>query len=102
MTGALNADEFRVRGDNRLNIDVKLTGNTDLTYGARDLSDQVNGPPYSLLGNVTSAFPHAEIDPALSALAGKPVYQAGVPARADKAGSISAWGKALVTLPSRE
>ena len=79
VTGALNADEFRVRGDNRLNIDVKLTGNTDLTYGARDLSDQVNGPPYSLLGNVTSAFPHAEIDPALSALAGKPVYQAGVP-----------------------
>ena len=79
VTGALNADEFRVRGDNRLNIDVKLTGNTDLTYGARDLSDQVNGPPYSLLGNVTSALPRAEIDPALSALAGKPVYQAGVP-----------------------
>lgn len=79
VNGSLNGDEFRVRGDNRLNIDIKLSGNSDLTYASRGLTAQANGPPYALLGNITSAFPHSQIDPALSALAGRPVLAAGVP-----------------------
>jgi hypothetical protein len=87
VTGSLNADQFRVRGDNRLNIDVKLSGNTDLTYAARGLTGQIGGgAPYAILGNVTSAIPRGQIDPALSALAGKPVFVAGVPAVAHSRG----------------
>ncbi|HEY4031090.1 MAG TPA: TonB-dependent receptor [Caulobacteraceae bacterium] len=81
-SGQLEGDHFRVRGDNRLNIDVKLSGNSDETYTARDLSAQANGPPYALLGNIASALPRSQIDPALSALAGKTVLSAGVPAAA--------------------
>src|SRR6185437_13502173 len=77
VSGSLNADQFSVRGDNRLNIDVKLSGNTDLTYAARGLTGLPGGAPYSLLGNVVSAIPRGEIDPALSALVGKPVFTAG-------------------------
>ncbi|MGZ3280321.1 MAG: TonB-dependent receptor [Caulobacteraceae bacterium] len=80
VNGSLNGDEFRVRGDNRLNIDIKLSGNSDLTYASRGLNAQANGAPYALLGNVTSVVPRAQIDPALSALAGRPVLVAGVPA----------------------
>jgi hypothetical protein len=80
VTGSLNADQFQVRGDNRLNIDVKLSGNTDITYASRGLTGLSGGVPYSLLGNVASLNPRGEIDPALSALAGRPVFLAGVPA----------------------
>jgi len=82
VTGTADANQFRVQGDNRLNIDVKFSGNTDLTYASRDLSAQASGAPYAILGNVTSATPLAQIDPALTALAGKPVFVAGVPALA--------------------
>jgi hypothetical protein len=80
--GTLNGDQFRVRGDNRLNIDVKLSAASELTYAARGLTGQANGPPYALLGNIASAIPRAQIDPALTALAGRPVFAAGVPAAA--------------------
>ena len=79
VNGSLNGDEFRVRGDNRLNIDIKLSGNSDLTYASRGLNAQANGAAYALMGNITSAVPRTQIDPALSALAGKPVLVAGVP-----------------------
>jgi hypothetical protein len=80
VSGTLNGDQFRVRGDNRLNIDIKLSGNTDLTYASRGLTGLSNGVPYSVLGNVTGLSPRGQIDPALTALAGKPVFVAGVPA----------------------
>lgn len=82
VSGTLNGDEFRVRGDNRLNIDVKLTGATDETYAARDLNAGTSNPPYALLGNVTTAStasPPAPIG-SLSTLAGRSIYSAGVPA----------------------
>jgi hypothetical protein len=80
VTGTLNGDQFSVRGDNRLNIDVKLSANTDLTYASRGLTGLSNGVPYSVLGNVTGLSPGSQIDPALSQLAGRPVFVAGVPA----------------------
>jgi hypothetical protein len=80
VNGQLAGDHFRVRGDNRLNLDIKVSGNSDLTYASRGLTAQANGPPYALLGNITSAVPRGQIDPALSALAGRPVLSAGVPA----------------------
>ncbi|MEI9889926.1 MAG: TonB-dependent receptor [Caulobacteraceae bacterium] len=80
ITGSTDADEFRVRGDNRLNIDVKISGNTDLTAASRGLDAQAGGTPYAILGNVTGLTSRAQLDPALSILAGKPVFVAGVPA----------------------
>jgi hypothetical protein len=81
VSGTLNGDQFSVRGDNRLNIDVKLSGNTDITYASRGLTGLSNGVPYSVLGNVVSLNPRSQIDPALTALAGgRPVFVAGVPA----------------------
>jgi hypothetical protein len=82
VTGSADADQFSVRGDNRLNITVKVSGNTDLTYASRGLTGLPGGAPYALQGNVTGVIPGGQIDPLLSALVGKPVTIAGVPAAA--------------------
>jgi len=80
VNGQGELDQFRVRGDNRLNLDLKLTANDGLTYADRGLAANSSGPDYALGGNVVSATPGAQIDPALSALVGQPVTVAGVPA----------------------
>jgi uncharacterized membrane protein YgcG len=79
VNGSLEADQFRVRGDNRLNIDIKLNGNTDLKASDRGLDAQASGPPYALAGNIVGTGANGEIDPALSRLVGHPVTLAGVP-----------------------
>jgi hypothetical protein len=82
VTGQVEGDDFRVRGDNRFNLDVKYNGNTDLTENARGLTEPAAGAPYAVAGNVVGMGAGGEIDPALSALAGKVVTVAGVPAAA--------------------
>lgn len=82
VSGSYEGDQFQVRGDNRLNIDVKLNGNSELTYASRGLRGGAAGAPYSLLGNVVSGSGRGPIDPALTALIGKTVAVAGVPASA--------------------
>jgi len=82
VSGQYEGDRFQVRGDNRLNLDVKINGNTDLPYASRGLTGVSNGAPYALMGNIVSATGRGPIDPALTAVAGRPLTVAGVPASA--------------------
>ncbi len=59
-TGQAEGDEFNVRGDNRLNLDLKYSGNSDITYAARGVS-----------GAPTAAGGAAQIDPSLNGLEAK-------------------------------
>ena len=80
VTGQAEADLLRLRGDGRLNLDLKYTGRSELTEADRGLTSVATGQPFDLTGNVVSPTSGGEIDPALSALAGHPVTEAGVPA----------------------
>jgi len=82
VTGQAEGDLFHLRGDNRLNIDLRYTGNTAISDSARHVIENSTGTQYDLLGNVVSPISGAQIDPGLSALAGQPVTIAGVPASA--------------------
>lgn len=82
VTGQAEGDLFHLRGDNRLNLDLRYTGNTAISDSARHVTESSTGPQYDLLGNVVSPTSGAQIDPALSALFGQPVTIAGVPASA--------------------
>ncbi len=79
VTGQAEMDLFHVRGDSRLNMDLKYQGNSAITDAARGLIETTPSAPYALGGNVTSTTPGGQIDPGLSALAGQPVTVAGVP-----------------------
>jgi hypothetical protein len=72
-------DTLRIRRDDRINLDVKYTGATGITDASRGVIQTPPREPFDLLGNVLSATPGGQIDPALSALAGRPVTIAGVP-----------------------
>jgi len=78
-SGQAEADLFRVRGDNRMNFDLKYQGSSDLTDSARGIIEPSPPAPYAIGGNVVSVTPGAQIDPAFSALFGAPVTVAGVP-----------------------
>jgi hypothetical protein len=80
-SGQAEADLLHLRGDTRLNLDLKYQVSADLTEADRDLASDISGTPYDVMGNVTSPTQGAQI-PALSALAGRPVTVAGVPANA--------------------
>jgi len=80
ITGQAEADLLHIRGDSRLNLDLKYQGSSNITDADRDIAQSPLSTPYALNGNVSSATPGAEIDPGLSALVGQPVTVAGVPA----------------------
>ncbi|MGC1304424.1 MAG: TonB-dependent receptor, partial [Caulobacteraceae bacterium] len=77
--GDAEVDLLHIRGDNRLNLDLKYTGSDDLTDAERDVTPPSSNQPFSLLGNVVSPTSGAQIDPALSALAGRAITVAGIP-----------------------
>jgi len=79
VTGQAEADLLHIRRDDRLNLDLKYTGASGITDAARDTIEPTPAIPYDLTGNVVSATPGGQIDPALSALVGRPVTVAGVP-----------------------
>jgi hypothetical protein len=79
ITGQGEADLLHIRGDNRLNLDLKYQGTSDLTDADRDIAQSPLSTPYAVNGNVTSTTPGGAIDPGLSALVGQPVTVAGVP-----------------------
>ncbi len=79
-TGQAEADLLRLRGDSRLNLDLKYHGASNLTEADRDLTSIALGQPFDLAGNVVSPTSGGEIDPALSAAVGHTVTEAGVPA----------------------
>lgn len=78
----LEGNIFRVSGDSRLLIDVQVEHATRLLESQRDIIPTPSSQPWSIAGNIVSPVDGAEIDPALSALAGEPVTVAGVPASA--------------------
>jgi len=79
ITGQGEADLLHIRGDNRLNLDLKYQGSSNITDADRDIAQSPLSTPYAMNGNVISATPGAQIDPALSALVGQPVKVAGIP-----------------------
>jgi hypothetical protein len=80
ISGQAEADMIHIRRDDRLNLDLKYEGSSEITDASRGIIEPTPAEPYGLLGNIVSATPGAQIDPALSALAGRPVTIAGVPA----------------------
>ncbi|HWI87177.1 MAG TPA: TonB-dependent receptor, partial [Sphingomonas sp.] len=78
------ANYVRIRGDNRVTLNLRYQANAKLRESQRDVTDVGANRPFDLTGNVAApsdAIPD-EIDPALSALAGKVVTVAAVPASA--------------------
>ncbi len=69
-------------GDNRLILNAKYNPQASLTEADRNVTSLSGGQVFDLAGNVVAATPGGEIDPALSALAGRPITIAGAPAAA--------------------
>ncbi|NML95758.1 TonB-dependent receptor [Novosphingobium olei] len=68
--------------DRRVNIALQYQHADDLLESARHPGAFAPRRPYDVVGNVAALTPAGEIDPALSALAGRTVTLAGVPAMA--------------------
>ena len=80
----LNSTITRISRTDRWSVDARYQRSGALLERERDLLQSPPAVPFDLLGNVGSSpfNPTAEVDPALSALAGQPVTVAGVPVSA--------------------
>ena len=67
VQGQAELDQLNIRGDARLNLDLKYTGSSEITDASRGIVESAPSAPYSIPGNVTSATPGGPIDPALGA-----------------------------------
>ncbi|MFZ4690102.1 MAG: TonB-dependent receptor [Polymorphobacter sp.] len=76
------ANYLRIRKGTRLSLEAEYSYDSLLTEDERNIIQPAQSRPFDLAGNITSVLSGAEIDPALSALAGKPVTVAAVPASA--------------------
>ncbi|MCR5879361.1 hypothetical protein [Phenylobacterium sp. J367] len=75
-----SANALNIQRDTRLQVNVKASHTTPLKESERDILDNPDDQPYDVVGNVTaSPFGAGEIDPALSAVAGRPLTVVGVP-----------------------
>jgi hypothetical protein len=83
--GEVEGGMLRIRGDNRFSLNLEYDRAAQLLESERGIVSAAPGRPYSLLGNVTSTTQGGQIDPALSALAGRTVTVATVPAGAASA-----------------
>lgn len=79
---------LRIAGETRVALDASYRRDSLLLESERDIV-QPEGPPFDDIGNVAAATPGDEIDPALSALAGRPVSVAGLPSPLDGAPSLA-------------
>ena len=70
---------LRINRDGRINIDVEYERDTRLLESERDVITSTPSSPFDRIGNVTGLLPGGEIDPALSALAGRVVTVTGAP-----------------------
>ena len=82
-SGGFATNEFestltRIGSNTRISINVELERATRLTENERDLIP-ASGSLLALQGNISGLSANGEISPALSALAGRTVTQAGVP-----------------------
>ncbi len=83
---------LRIRNGSRLNLAAQYQHSDALLYADRGTIVTPSAIPYDVTGNITPTAGAAEIDPALSALAGHPVTIAGVPvAAADGAQPLGAF-----------
>ena len=78
--GEWEAGILRIRGDNRFTLNLEYSRAARLLESERDITTTPANRPYALAGNIGSTTLGAEIDPALSALAGQTVTVAAVPA----------------------
>lgn len=76
----------RIGKSTRLNIDLEYESRSRLTEEERNVLSSGASAPYALTGNVTGLGAGGEIDPALSALAGRAVTVAAVPSSTTLAG----------------
>jgi hypothetical protein len=80
-SGQAEAGMTRITGERRMNFDLKYNAQASLLESQRSLTSLAAGENFDFAGNVSAALPGGgQIDPALSALAGRPVTVAGVPA----------------------
>lgn len=92
--GGFTTKEFeatftRIGTNNRLNIDTEFESSSRITEDERAILPSNAAAPFALAGNVTGVGASGEIDPALSALAGRTVTIAAVPANPTLAGFAS-------------
>lgn len=76
-TQSANVNILKLNRDGRVTLDVKYNQNSSILESERGVT-RAPGALFDTLGNITG-YGGAEIDPALSALAGRPVTVAGVP-----------------------
>jgi hypothetical protein len=79
------ANLLRIRNGTRLSLEAEYRYDGLLRESARDIISSPTARPFDLAGNITAPTFGAEVDPALSALAGRAVTTAGVPASANTA-----------------
>ena len=77
-TNEFEATLTRIGASTRFNLDVELERSTALTESERDLISS-GGSLLARGGNISGLGPNGEISPALNALAGSSVTEAGVP-----------------------
>ncbi|TKD53282.1 porin family protein [Sphingomonas baiyangensis] len=77
-SGEAEVNYLRINRLGRLNVELEVEAQSALTEAERDLVPDSGGSPFDLAGNVVAARGAAEIDPALSALAGTRVTVAPV------------------------
>ncbi|MEJ7934318.1 TonB-dependent receptor [Sphingobium sp. AN558] len=83
--GQAEAGVLRIRGDNRFTLNLKYSRAAHLLESQRDIDPTAPGQPFALGGNVTALARDAQVDPALSAMAGQFVTIAAVPGSAASA-----------------
>ena len=75
-------NRIQILGDNRINFVLKAQASNAITADERDVDQLSSTQPFDLTGNIASATRGAQIDPALSAIAGRAVTVAGLPVSA--------------------
>lgn len=81
-TGEMEAGLLRIRGDDRFTLNLEYNRAGRLLESQRDIATTPASRPFSLNGTIAATTPDGEVDPALSALAGRTVTLAAVPAGA--------------------
>ncbi|RYD95316.1 MAG: TonB-dependent receptor, partial [Sphingomonadales bacterium] len=79
--GKADINILKISRDKRVNLDVQYNGRSTLLESERDVISRPSNGLFDARGNIAGVG-GAEIDPALSALAGAPVTVAGVPVSA--------------------
>lgn len=80
--GEVEANLLRLRSGVRISLEAEHEREGGLLEADRRVSARAGGQPFAAGGNITAPVPGAEIDPALSALAGTRVTVAAVPGTA--------------------